>query len=307
MASTLETIQTSRNMAFNRPGGKAADWMNNSAIGLLLIIFAFVALIPFYYSVMASLSNPKLVFEGELILFPRGFTLAAYDKILQNHQFLTSFRNTVLRTVIGTAFNLTIQTSIAYALSRKYLPGRKFVMMFIIFSMMFNPGVIPTYMVVKATGLINTLAALIIPCAVSTWNVILLRNFFEAIPDSVEESAKIDGANDLKILVFIVLPLSVPSLATIGLFAAVMHWNSFMDAVIYVSEQSSQVLQVFLRDMIVRLQSAYMFGDPLLLTDVSSLSLRTASVVVATLPIVAVYPFIQRHFVHGVMVGAVKG
>ncbi|MDR1060922.1 MAG: carbohydrate ABC transporter permease [Clostridiales bacterium] len=292
--------------AARRPGGERI-YTNNALIGAVLILFAIVTFIPFYYAIMASLSDPKLVSEGELLLYPRGFSIAAFRRILENSRFLICFKNTVLRTLIGTAVNLTVQSSIAYSLSRKYLPGRKFFMLFIIFSMMFNPGIIPTYLVVKATGIINSLAALIIPAAISTWNIILLRNFFEAIPESIEESAKMDGANDIRILVSIVLPLSLPSLATIGLFAAVMHWNSFMDAVIYVTSQDKHVLQVFLRDMIVQLQNAYMFGDPLSMTDVSSLSLRTASVVVSTIPIVAVYPFIQRHFVRGIMVGAVKG
>ena len=294
-------------IAIKQPGSGGRIFNNNILIGLILIIFSIITFIPFYYAVMASFSEPKLVFEGQLILYPRGFTIAAYRRILMNARFMQSFRITILRTLVGTAVNLTIQASMAYSLSRRYLPGRKFFMVFIIFSMMFNPGIIPTYLIVNATKLTDTFWAMIIPCAISTWNIILLRNFFEAIPDSLEESAKIDGANDLRILISIVLPLSLPSLATIGLFAAVMHWNSFMDAVIYITKTELQVLQVFLRDMLIQLQSAYMFGDPLTLTDVSSLSLRTASVVVSTIPIIAVYPFIQRHFVHGIMVGAVKG
>ena len=287
---------------------KTGERLNyNILIGLALILFAIVAFIPFYYAVMASLSDPKLIREGELLLFPRGFSLAAYRRILENNRFIVCFENTVFRTIVGVIVNLALQTSIAYSLSRKYLPGRKFFMIFIIFSMMFNPGIIPTYLVVKGTGLLNTLWALIIPSAISTWNITLLRNFFEAIPESLEESAKMDGANDLTIFVRIILPLSLPSIATIGLFAAVLHWNSFMDAVIYITDQNKHVLQVFLRDMVVQMQNAYMFGDPLTMTDVSSLSLRTASVVVATIPIIVVYPFVQKYFVKGIMVGAVKG
>lgn len=279
----------------------------NIVIGVVLISFAILSFIPFYYAIMASLSNPKLISEGEFLLWPRDFTLAAYKRILQNKRFIISFKNSVFKTVVGVALNLAMQASMAFALSRKYLVGRKFFMIFCIFSMMFNPGIIPTYLVVKDLGLVDSIWSLILPCCISTWNIILLRNFFEGIPDSLEESARIDGANDLHIFVRIILPLSKPSIATIGLFCAVTHWNSFMDAVIYINDETKSVLQVFLQNILVQLESAYMFGDPLLLTDVSSLSLRTASVVVVTIPIVIFYPFIQKYFVKGIMVGAVKG
>ncbi len=279
----------------------------NTAVVIVLILFAVLTFIPFYYAIMASLSNPKLISEGEFLLWPRDFTIAAYKRILHNPRFVISFKNSVFKTVVGVILNLSMQASMAFALSRKYLVGRKFFMIFCIFSMMFNPGIIPTYLVVKDLGLVDSLWSLILPCCISTWNIILLRNFFEGIPDSLEESARIDGANDLHIFIKVILPLSKPSIATIGLFCAVTHWNSFMDAVIYINDETKSVLQVFLQNILVQLESAYMFGDPLQLTDVSSLSLRTASVVVVTIPIVIFYPFIQKYFVKGIMVGAVKG
>lgn len=279
----------------------------NIIIGFILVVFAMITFTPFYYVIMTSLTDPSLAREGQLSLLPKGFTLEAYKMILDNVKFISCFKVTVLRTVLGTTINLLLQSSLAYALSRKYLPGRKFFMLYIIFTMLFNGGIIPTYIVVKNTGLIDTIWALIIPGAISTWNVILLRSFFESIPDSLEESAKIDGANDIHIFYKIIIPLSKPAIFTIGLFAAVGHWNAFMDAVIYLTSYKLQVLQIFLRDMVVQLEAAALLGDQTMLPNVSSLSLRCTSILVASLPIILVYPFIQKHFMKGIMLGAVKG
>ncbi|MGD9155562.1 MAG: carbohydrate ABC transporter permease [Bacillota bacterium] len=278
-------------------------------IAATLITFGIITFVPFYYVAMTSFSDPDLIREGVLLLTPKQPTLDAYRMILTNIRFLNCFKVTVLRTVFGTFLGLALQCSLAYALSRRYLPGRKFFMKMIIFAMLFNGGIIPTYLVVKATGLVNTFWALIIPNAISTWNVILMRTFFENIPVSLEEAAKIDGANDLFVFTRIVLPLSKPVLATIGLFCAVKHWNSFMDAVIYLSSYQFQVLQVFLRDMIVQMEALNLLGDQVAISDfnVNSLSLRSAAIFTATIPIILVYPFIQKYFTKGLMVGAIKG
>lgn len=262
---------------------------------------------PFYYVILASVSNSDLITEGELLLIPRGFNLEAYSLILSNNQFIQSFLVTITRTVLGLAVNLCLQLTIAYALSKSYLPGRKWFMIYIIITMMFNGGIVPSFLIVKATGLMDTIWALVIPTAISTWNVILLRTFFENVPDSLEESAKIDGANDFTIFLKIYLPLSLPSIMTIGLFIAVHHWNSFMDAVIYTSSSDLKVMQLFLRDMVIQNEMAALLGDMSAMSHVSSLSLRTAAIFLSALPILIVYPFIQRFFVKGVMVGAVKG
>lgn len=273
----------------------------------MLILFSIMTFMPFYYVILASFSDPQLLKEGQLMLWPKGFDLTAYKIILNNAQFITAFKNTLLRTILGIALNLTLQLCFAYALSKRYLPGRKFFMIYIIITMLFNGGIIPTYLVVKGTGLIDTIWALIIPTAMSTWNIILLRSFFENVPDSMEESAKIDGANDLTIFFRIYLPLSMASVATIGLFIAVMHWNTYMDAVIYINSSSKQVLQIFLRDMVVQLEMATLLGDMGVMNETSSLNVRTASIFLVALPIIIVYPFIQKYFVKGVMLGSVKG
>ncbi|MBD2843842.1 carbohydrate ABC transporter permease [Paenibacillus sp. IB182496] len=279
----------------------------NAVIGAVLIGFAFMTFMPFYYVIMASISDPARIREGELLLWPQGLDLTAYTIILQNERFITSFGNTLARTGLGLAINLSLQLTFAYALSKRYLPGQKFFMIFTIITMLFNGGIIPTYLVVKGTGLIDTIWALVIPAAISTWNVILLKSFFENIPASLEESARIDGANDLSIFARIYLPLSTASIATIGLFIAVQHWNTYMDAVIYINTASKQVLQIFLRDMVVQLEMAAVLGDMGVVNETSSLSVRTASIFLVALPIIIVYPFIQRYFVKGVMLGAVKG
>jgi len=279
----------------------------NAAIGTILVIFAFLTFMPFYYVILTSISEPHLIKEGELLLWPKGFDLTAYRIILNNDRFLDAFANTVLRTVLGLTVNLSLQLSFAYALSKPYLPGRKFFMICIIITMLFNGGIVPTYLIVKGTGLIDTIWALVIPSAISTWNVILLRSFFENIPVDLEESAKIDGANDLTIFIRIYLPLSLASVATIGLFVAVHHWNTYMDAVIYINSANLQVLQTFLRDMVVQLEMASILGDMGILNETTSLSVRTASIFLVALPIIVVYPFIQRYFIKGVMLGAVKG
>jgi putative aldouronate transport system permease protein len=274
----------------------------------VLILFGLVTFIPFYYVLVASLSNPDLISDGELMLLPRGFTLEAYKTLLLNDKFLSAFYVTLTRTTMGTLVNLILQCSFAYSLSKKYLPGRKFFMLFIIVTLVFNGGIIPTYLIVKATGLIDTIWALIIPGAISTWNIILLRSFFENVPESLEESARMDGANDIYILIKIILPLSMPAIATIALFSAVGHWNSFLDAVIYTNSPKLQVLQIFLRNMVVQLQNIMANGDSVTINKgVSSLTLRSAAIFASSLPIIMVYPFIQKHFMKGVMLGAVKG
>lgn len=277
------------------------------AIGTILTVFAVLTFLPFYYVVLTSISDPHAVKEGELLLWPKGFDLNAYEVILSNDRFITSFINTINRTVLGLIVSLSLQLSFAYVLSKRYLPGQKQLMLYIIITMLFQGGIIPTYLIVRGTGLIDTIWALVIPSAISTWNVILLKSFFDNIPDSMEESAKIDGANDWVIFYRIYVPLSTASVATIGLFIAVTNWNSYMDAVIYIHSSELQVLQIFLRDMVVQMEMATLLGDMGVLSETSSLSVRTASIFLVALPIIVVYPFIQKYFVKGVMLGAVKG
>jgi putative aldouronate transport system permease protein len=282
--------------------------IGNAVIGTLLTLFALLTFLPFYYVIMASISEPSSIREGQLLLWPKGFNLEAYRLIIDNNRFITAVITTVTRTALGLSINLMLTLLLAYSLSKRYLPGRRFFMVYIIITMLFSGGIIPTYLIVKSTGILDSIWALVIPSAISTFNVILLRSFFESVHESLEESAKIDGANDIIIFLKIYIPLSMASIATIGLFIGVFHWNQFMDAIIYINSPNLLVLQIFLRDMVVQLEMASLMGDIGAINQkTSGLSVRMAAVFLVALPIIIIYPFIQRFFVKGVMLGSVKG
>jgi putative aldouronate transport system permease protein len=267
---------------------------------------AFICILPFYYVITVSFSDPTSVRTGELLLYPKGFSLEAYKVILKQDTFYNAFLVTVIRTVLGTAINLALQCMVAYPLSRRSMIGRRFFMLFVIFTLLFNGGIIPTYLVVRYTGILNTIWAMILPDAISAWNVIILVSFFMTIPDSMIDSAKIDGANDLSIFVRLIVPLSIPVIMTITLFIAVNHWNSLMDAVIYINKSSLKPLQVYLMSLVMRSEMQNMLGSQSE-QDLPTLSIQTAAIFAATLPILLVYPFIQKYFIKGVMIGAIKG
>ena len=200
---------------------------------------------------------------------------------------------------------LTFMAMGAYALSKKYLPHRGFYTYFIVFTMFFNGGLVPTYMLVKSLGMINTYWALLIPCLINTFSMLIIRNFFMSLPEELEESAKMDGANDIRILFSLVLPLSKPILATIALWSAVYHWNAWFDALLYTQDKSITVLQLFLRRMVIDNDSTTM--DQMLGKQVTPDTIKAAIIMMTSLPILCVYPFLQKHFVKGILVGAVKG
>lgn len=241
-----------------------------------------------------------------MILYPQGFSLEAYKVTLTHARFYSSLRVSVVRTLLGTLLGVAFSSALAYGISRPYLRGRKWMTLFLVFTMLFNGGMIPTYLVVRYTGLIDTLWALIIPNMINTFNVIVLINFFRAVPAELEESAKIDGANDLIIFVKIMIPVAMPSIATITLFVAVYHWNTLMDGILYINTSSKKPLQVYLNDIVVAGQTEDMFQDSAS-RWMPTLSLKTATIFASTLPILIVYPFLQKYFVKGVMVGSVKG
>ena len=273
---------------------------------IVMTIFAVLCFFPFYYIFVVSISDPERVREGAMILYPQGFSLEAYKVTLTHARFYSSLRVSVVRTLLGTLLGVAFSSALAYGISRPYLRGRKWMTLFLVFTMLFNGGMIPTYLVVRYTGLIDTLWALIIPNMINTFNVIVLINFFRAVPAELEESAKIDGANDLIIFVKIMIPVAMPSIATITLFVAVYHWNTLMDGILYINTSSKKPLQVYLNDIIVAGQTEDMFQDSAS-RWMPTLSLKTATIFASTLPILIVYPFLQKYFVKGVMVGSVKG
>lgn len=273
---------------------------------IVMTFFAIICLFPFYYIFIVSISDPQFVREGQILLWPRGFSMQAFKVNFQHARFYSSFRVSVFRTIVGTSLGIAISSSLAYAVSRRSLRGRKFFMVFIVFTMLFNGGIIPTYLVVRYTGLIDTVWALIIPNMVNTFNVIVLVNFFRSIPDEIEESAKIDGANDMVIFYKLMIPVAMPAIATITLFISVYHWNSLMDGVLYINTPNKKPLQVYLNDIVAAGQTEDLFGDASA-RWMPTLSLKSATIFASTLPILVVYPFLQKYFVKGIMVGSVKG
>jgi len=275
---------------------------------LLLTLLAFICLYPFLNVIAYSLSGYNAVLSGRVTFYPIDFNLEAYKQILGKTQIWNSMRTTVLVTLLGTALSLVMTIFASYGLSRNDLPGRKFLTGTILFTMYFGGGMIPTFLVVKGVGLYDTLGALFIPQAVNVFNFIVMRTFFKNLPESLEEAARIDGASYLQVLVRIVLPLSLPIIATIGLFYAVGYWNTYFDALLYIQDPNKYTLQLRLRSLL--------FGEELnnsganlegLGTQVMTQSLKMATVAVSTIPILVVYPWLQKYFVKGVMVGSVKG
>jgi len=277
-------------------GSRVFDGFN----AIFLTIFSLCTFLPFVYVVINSFSTSTTI-------IPTSFSLEAYEYILSSVTFLRSVKVSIGLTVIGTLFQLIMTSLMAYSLSHKYLPGRSLVLLMVLFTMLFSGGMIPTYFVVKDTGLMNTFAALIIPSAISAFNLIILKNFFQSIPDELKESARIDGSHELGLLFKIVLPLSLPALATFGLFYAVGIWNQYFNAILYLTDTAKYPVQVILRQVIILTSGS--IGDT---TEIESVtyygnSIKMAVIVIATVPIMIVYPFLQKHFAKGVLLGSVKG
>lgn len=276
---------------------------------LLLLLLSLSTLFPFLYILATSLSPVEQVLRGGFILWPERITWDAYKTILSNGNFVHSVYVTAFVTVVGTLVNLVLTAFMAYPLSKKRLRGRRFVLFLVVFSMLFNGGMIPTYIVVKSVGLLNTLWALILPGAISAFNLIILKNFFQSIPEELEEAARIDGCRNFGVLFKIVIPLSMPALATFTLFYAVGNWNQFFNAVLYITKPELWTVQVFLRQMIFQGSTQDMLGQAGMVTDVQIIptTIQMAAIIIATVPILFVYPFLQKHFAKGVLLGSVKG
>ncbi|MBD2845632.1 carbohydrate ABC transporter permease [Paenibacillus sp. IB182496] len=288
-------------MKLKTSGEKVFDVVN---VGLLSFIIV-ICLLPLLNIAAKSFSSDAYVLAGEVFIWPKGFSVNAYEIVLGSRRFWDSFGNTVFITIVGTALNTFLTILAGYALSRKRLKGQRLFMFLFIFTMLFNGGIIPTYLVVKEVGLLNSLWALIIPGLVAPFNMIIMRLYFFNIPDSMEESAKIDGASHFRILFSIMIPLAMPSIATISLFYAVEYWNNYFEALIYITNHERFPLQVFLREMISNASSADINNMDLMMNTAQE-SVRGATVVAATVPILLVYPFLQKYFVKGAMLGAVK-
>lgn len=273
-----------------------------------MVILCIIMLYPFVHMLSISLSTPAEALRTGIHLYPRHFSFYAWERVLTKDNIWIGFGNTVFRTVVGTLCSIIFMSMGAYPLSRKYLPHRNVYTMLIVFTMFFSGGLIPVYFLIKDLGLLNSRLVYILPGLVSTFSMLILRNFFQAIPDELEDSAKIDGANDLRILFQVIMPLSLPVLATLSLWSAVGHWNAWFDAVLYIQDPNKQVLTTFLRRVVITGEDLSIFSND---AKGSALGfqepIKAATLMFTALPIIVVYPFLQKYFVKGTMVGSLKG
>lgn len=273
---------------------------------LFMLLICATMLYPFLYLISVAISTENVPMT-KIYLIPPEVTLNNIKQVLKNEYILYGFRNTIVRTILGTFLSVTFTVLGAYPLSKKYFPNRKFWMAFISVTMFFSAGLVPTYLWIKALGLRDTIWVLVLPGLVSAYNLIIARNFFMGLPESVEESARIDGANDWCILYKIIVPMSMPIIATLTLWIAVDQWNAWFDSMLYITDAKKQVLQVVVRRIVLEGSIDPTDGNPELQASANPEMLKAATTLVTTVPILVVYPFIQKYFVKGVMVGSVKG
>lgn len=273
-----------------------------------LLFLSVICLYPMLYVLFASMSNPTEISQSAgLLLYPLGFQLNAYYAVFQNSDIWSGYLNTIFYVVFGTSVNMLLTILGAYVLSRKGFKLRGVFMMYITFTMFVNGGLVPTYLLVKNIGILNTRLAILLPTAVSAFNLIMTRTYFSTIPDSLEESAKIDGAGHWRILYSIILPVSTPILAVIALYYSVAHWNSWFNAMIYLDDRQMWPLQLILREILILNDSGKMMQDTVTIDKLSiAENIKYAVIIVATVPILFVYPFLQKYFTKGVMLGAIK-
>lgn len=272
----------------------------------LLALISLLALYPVYYVFINSVSDPVAVMQNKVLLVPQGLHFGAYKEVFDNGILIRSYGNTVFYTLAGTVLNLVLTTLGAFPLSRRNFWGRRGFMMMITFTMIFSGGLIPTYLVVQSLGLVNTPWALVVPGAVSAFNLIVMKSFFENIPGELEESVKLDGGSDWIVLTRLILPLSKPIFAVITLFYAVGHWNEYFNALIYLKDRTLYPIQLELRAILLFSQTKDMLGQVDMDTLKFSRVIQYATIMIVVLPMLVLYPLLQKYFVHGMLVGAIK-
>jgi len=275
----------------------------------IVSVILLITLLPFWNQVVISLSSGKGAYSSGLMLVPQNFSFASYKLALEFTGLWSGYGNTVLRTVLGVTLSLICTSMLAYPLSKMDLPLNKSITLFVLFTMIFSGGLIPSFLLIKNLGLLDTIWALVLPSLVGTYNMLIMRNFFRSLPESLEESAKVDGAGDFTIFCRVTIPLSKPVLATVALWVAVHHWNAWFDAMIYIKDPGKQVLQMVLRKIVIEnnLDSMQALVNR---TDTSKFlgrELYATIVILSIMPMLIIYPFVQKFFVRGIMLGAVKG
>ena len=284
------------------------DRVFQSVVHIILAIVVLAMLYPFAYVVSVSISDPAEVIAGKVSVYPIGFDLGAFKTMINHPIFFTAYKNTIVYTALGTFFTLFFTAITAYPLSKDKFQMRSFLSKVYIITMFFSGGMIPTYLAYKSLHILDTIWVMVLPGALSAWNIILMRSFFRNIPESLSESAYIDGATDPQILAKVILPLSKPIMATIGLFTAVGIWNGYFNALLYLNDTEKYPLQMILRSILVAATFNPAEKDAYSqLNHSATESLKMASIVITTLPIMCIYPFIQKYFVKGLMIGSIKG
>jgi len=275
--------------------------------GLVLAIIGALSILPFIHVLSKSFSDEAAVIAGKVALLPKGFSLSSYSYVLFESRFMGALGITVFVTVVGTIGSLLVTVLAAYPLSKPYFKARKFILGLYVFSMLFYGGIVPSYMLMKTLGLLDTVWAMIIPLLVVPFNLLVVKTFFEQLPESIEESARIDGANNWRILFSIMLPISLPVLATIGLFYAVGYWNNYFHPLLYISKIELKPLQLYLMDMISSTSENMGSLGVEQSLNLSTEGVRSATIIVSVIPVLIIYPFLQKYFVKGLTIGSVKG
>ncbi|MDR6555248.1 carbohydrate ABC transporter permease [Paenibacillus qinlingensis] len=284
------------------------DWIFDCCIYLVLLLCGLATLLPLANILSKAISDESAVVSGKVGIFPVGFQLDTMKYVVSSSQFLSSIWISLLITVVGTVLAIVVTALTAYPLSKRHLPGISIIMVLFIFTMMFNGGIIPNYLLMKQLHLIDSLWSLMLPALISVFNMLVIKSYYESLPEALEESAKMDGARNFTILWRIIIPLSVPVIATIALFYAVYFWNDYFHPMLYINDSSIKPLQLYLRDIVMDADSssaALKSVDDMM--NVSPEGIRAATVIASIIPMLLVYPYLQKHFVKGVLIGSVKG
>ncbi|GHV45244.1 putative ABC transporter permease protein YtcP [Clostridia bacterium] len=285
----------------------AGDFALDTVIYLVLTLMALSTLLPFANVLAKSVSADWAVVTGKVGILPVGFQIDTMAHVVRSSMFLGAFGVSALITLTGTALAIVLTALTAYPLSKPELPGRKPFMLVFVFTMLFSGGLIPGYLLIKNLGLMNNLFALILPGMLSVYNMLIIKNYYESLPESLEESARLDGASALTILFRIILPLSTPVLATISLFYAVGFWNDYIGPMLYITKASLKPLQLYLRDLVMMAANpnTQLSADQMM--NLPAEGVRAATIIASTIPIVLVYPYLQKYFIKGILIGSVKG
>jgi len=306
----MTDIQAIKRKKRNKPKQLFEDKVFNFVNDGLLFLAALIVFYPLMYVLSSAFSSPSAVSKGQVILFPVDFSLRGFEEVFSHRAIVTGFANSIYYTLVGTTVNIIMTVAAAYPLSRKNLPGRRILSFLFTFTMLFNGGLIPSYLLTSKLGLINTRAVMIIPLALNVFNVIICRTFFETtIPEELYEASQLDGISQTRYIVQIVMPLSKAIIAVLVLYYGLGHWNSYFQAFLYINDETKYPLQIVLRDILILNQVNEIIADPLLYQAKQGMAqlLKYSVIVVASAPFMIAYPFVAKYFVKGVMIGAVKG